>query len=529
MSFRLVETGWDNEFATAAAALDQELRIVTPFLQLDAARKIVTKKLRTLSVVTRFNLDDLCAGVSSLDALDWLLAQGAEIRGIQNLHAKAYLFDDARAIVTSANLTTAALVRNHELGFITTGAALVAECRSYFDRLWSKGRLLDPALLAEIRTCIETARRVGGVIPARNKLGDLGAKIGLPPTPVPAPGSFPLGGTAYVKFFGSSTKGDRADRSKSTIKDVADCGSHWACTYPGHRAPRKLEDGDTMFIAQLVEAPTDILIYGRAIACQHNPAKDVATPEDIVRHPWKKDWPNYIRVHDAEFLAGILANGISLRRLAGELGESCFASTEERAAKGEAGINPLTTLGQKPDVRLSERGKQWVHEKLEAAFARHGRIPEAEMSALEWPAPPPAVTATPPGIPPGTPARNDGLSDRGRKLLRVLVEQVRSQQVSLGNPKTYPTYEGTLELLGVEPWDGRLGPQLIQHGLADLAEWIRDRADLNLPAITGLIVLKAQLVPGGEFFAVYRRSKTDYAWWDREVRRVGSVDWNPYL
>jgi hypothetical protein len=45
MSFRLVETGWDNEFTTAAAAVNQELRIVTPFLQPDAARKIVTKKL----------------------------------------------------------------------------------------------------------------------------------------------------------------------------------------------------------------------------------------------------------------------------------------------------------------------------------------------------------------------------------------------------------------------------------------------------------------------------------------------------
>jgi hypothetical protein len=387
MSFRLVETGWDNEFATAAAALNRDLRIVTPFLQLDAARKIVTKKLRTLSVVTRFNLDDLCAGVSSLDALDWLLAQGAEIRGIQNLHAKAYFFDDARAIVTSANLTTAALVRNHELGFITTGAALVAECRSYFDRLWSKGRLLDPALLAEIRTRIETARRVGGVIPARNKLGDLGAKIGLPPAPAPATGGFPLGGTAYVKFFGLSTTKGRAARTKSTLEDVNDCGSHFACTYPGHRKPRRLDDGDTMFIARLVKDRDDILIYGRAVACRYDPAKDVATAEDIVEHDWKKRWPNYIRVHDAEFLGGTVGNGISLRALTEALGSACFASTEARAGAGETGINPLTTLGQKPDVRLSERGKLWVHDQLEAAFVHCGKIPDADLKALYWPRP----------------------------------------------------------------------------------------------------------------------------------------------
>jgi phosphatidylserine/phosphatidylglycerophosphate/cardiolipin synthase-like enzyme len=160
MSFRLVETGWDDEFAAAAAATSHEIRIVAPFLQLDAAQKLVTKKLRALVVVTRFNLDDFCAGVSSLDALDWLLKQGAQIRGIQNLHAKAYIFDKTRAIVTSGNLTTAALVRNHELGFITTGTALVAECRAYFDRMWSKGRQLDIALLGQIRSRIEEARRV---------------------------------------------------------------------------------------------------------------------------------------------------------------------------------------------------------------------------------------------------------------------------------------------------------------------------------------------------------------------------------
>jgi hypothetical protein len=387
MSFRLVETGWDNEFTTAAAALNQELRVITPFLQLDAARKIVPKRLRTISVVTRFNLDDLCAGVSSLDALDWLLAQGAEIRGIQNLHAKAYLFDDARAIVTSANLTTAALMRNHELGFVTTGAALVAECRAYFDRLWSKGRLLDPALLAEIRSRIEAARRVGGVIPARSKLGDLGAKIGLPPAPAPATNCFPLGVTAYVKFFGTSTTKDRAARTKSTLEDVKDCGSHFACTYPGHRKPRRLDDGDTMFIARLVKDRDDILIYGRAVACRHDPAKDVATAEDIAEHDWKKTWPNYIRVHDAEFLGGTVGNGVSLRALAEALGPACFASTEARTAAGETGINPLTTLGQKPDVRLSESGKHWVHEQLEAAFARCGRIPDAELKALYWPKP----------------------------------------------------------------------------------------------------------------------------------------------
>jgi hypothetical protein len=513
MSFRLVELGWDSEFASASSSLNHELRVVTPFLQLNAVQGLVTKKLRSLSLITRFNLDDLCAGVSSLDALAWLLKQGAAIRGIQNLHAKAYVFDDARAIVTSANLTTAALVRNHELGFVTTDAPLIAECRAYFDRLWIQGRPLDSALLSQMQSAIDQARRIGGGVPSRTNLGDLGAKIGLPPAPVLATTGFPLGKNAYVKFFGSSTKGDRAKRSKSTLQDVSDCGSHWACTYPGHRAPRRLEDDDTMFIARLVEDPDDILIYGRAIACQHDPARDVATPEDIVRHPWKQNWPNYIRVHDAEFLAGTIANGISLRKLADEMGESCFSSTEERAAKGETGINPLTTLGQKPDVKLSERGKQWVHERLEAAFGRFGRIPEADMAALQWP-----IRAA---------ETSHQLSAAALKLLRMLLEMIKDRDFIVGRSQI--GYEETLHALGIPVADGRAGEQLKRHGLTELAEWLRDS---NLPAITGIIVNISgprKNLPGGEYYEAFGRIDGDEDWRIAEIRKSVACDWAAWL
>ena len=40
-----------------------------------------------------------------MQALRDLVDAGAEIKGIRHLHAKAYLFDDDLAMVTSANLT----------------------------------------------------------------------------------------------------------------------------------------------------------------------------------------------------------------------------------------------------------------------------------------------------------------------------------------------------------------------------------------------------------------------------------------
>ena len=69
-----------------------------------------------LKVITRFNLDDFAGEVSDISALRLLLQAGAQIRGIKNLHAKLYLIGGGHVILTSANLTDAALRRNHELG-----------------------------------------------------------------------------------------------------------------------------------------------------------------------------------------------------------------------------------------------------------------------------------------------------------------------------------------------------------------------------------------------------------------------------
>lgn len=41
-------------------------------------------------------------------------------------------------IVTSANLTEAALYRNHEFGFLSDDETIVGECRSYFEALWER-------------------------------------------------------------------------------------------------------------------------------------------------------------------------------------------------------------------------------------------------------------------------------------------------------------------------------------------------------------------------------------------------------
>ena len=123
----------------------------------------------------------------------------------------------------------------------------------------------------------------------------------------------------------------------------------------------------------------DHRIFGWAIATKHRDDIDKATDEDIVRHPWRKEYGSYIRVDEegfeAEFLDGTMENGISLYELMGALGSDSFASTQRHVATSKGNTDPHQPIRRKPDVQLSEKARAWLTDKLQEAFARHGKIP----------------------------------------------------------------------------------------------------------------------------------------------------------
>ncbi|MBI1178718.1 hypothetical protein GC207_14895 [bacterium] len=393
-TFQLVDQGWDKLLTSASAADRSALRIICPFIKLRAVRRLLTGTTPdVIQVITRFHLGDLCDGVSDTAALRVLLDEGAQVRGVKGLHAKLYLFGDQRAIVTSANLTEAALLKNHEFGFVTSEPAIISRCRDYFDALWAKsGNDLAPPTLDTWEKQIEAVRTSGARSGGTSGLTDQGEDVGITPgisvaaTPVyEAP-------QAFVKFFGEGH--NRARDDLRVLDEVKRSGCHWACSYPAKKRPRGVQDGALMFVGRLMRDPRDTIIYGRAIAMRHQPGRDEATPEDIKARSWKAQWSMYVRVHHAEFVAGTLANGVRLSELMGALKSDSFASTQRNAKKGSGNTEPRHALRQQAQVELSNQGFVWLNERLEAAFQSHGKLTPVELASLDWPAgsgtPPPA-------------------------------------------------------------------------------------------------------------------------------------------
>ncbi len=381
---RLVDARWDRELTAAIRADPSEVRIVCPFIKEAALERLLSHQPGDVQVITRFNLADFADGVSDIEALRMLLDAGASIRGIRNLHAKLYLFGASRAIITSANLTAAALTRNQEFGVVADDAAVIAACRDYFDGLWRRGSSdLSQDMLDSWEETVTCHRASGGRPNRARGLGDFGAEAGLAATlPVALPAVVVDADQAFVKFLGKSD--NRVPVSFTTIEEIKRAGCHWAVAYPTNRRPRSVEEGAIMFIARLTDEP-DIRIFGRAIGMKHHPVRDDASPVDITLRPWKEQWPRYVRVHHAEFVAGTMANGISLNELMDALGSDSFAPTQRNAARGTSNTDPRRAYMQQAAVELSSQGISWLGERLQAAFDEHGKVPQNTLDQLDWP------------------------------------------------------------------------------------------------------------------------------------------------
>ena len=370
--FRLVSEGWDKEVINARQANPDGLRVVCPFIKEAALSRILDVGAGQVEVVTRFDLNCYYEGVSDLDALGVLLAADAKVRGIKGLHSKLYLFGATSAIATSANVTDAGMLRNHEFGFVSDDRDVVVACQTYFDQLWRRaGENLTARQLEEWRQLVAAARRKGGG-GARPRLPDHGARGGNGPLAVPASREVTYANQAFLKFLGTSDQ--RSPRDLGIADMVAESGCALACTYPTNQRPRQIEDGDVLYMARIAAAPEDFLIFGYATGWRHRDEEDVATADEITVRPWKARYKNYIRVHDAHFVDAQLGVGVSMAEMLRALGSDAWRSTQDNVRHGHGNIDPFASYLRKPGMQLTDISRRWIHARLERLLQVHGEV-----------------------------------------------------------------------------------------------------------------------------------------------------------
>jgi len=385
MAFRIHNKQWHKVFERMASAAQQRAFIVTPFLQRITLENLLGNCPKEVKLITRFNLDELLRGVSDIKALEYLLNIGAQVKGIRHLHSKVYIFGTSTAIITSANLTQAALYRNAEFGIESDDTEFVKASLAYFESLWKKADSnLDASKLALWKRRIAEGECSGGKDTRGLHLGDYGSDLGFDDSSETDEFNA-IGGSLpsqwFIKFFGTSS--DRALRDLDVIREVEGSASHQVLSYPKGRRPRQVRDGDLVFIGRLVRDPFDIMIYGRAFSVKHNPQTDDATAADIKRRQWRRNWPHYVRVSRPEFINGQLGDCVSLYDLMRDLGSDVFASTYAHALRGKGNIDPRKAYLRQASVRLTPYAAQILNTRIEDVFSRLGRITEEELQAVD--------------------------------------------------------------------------------------------------------------------------------------------------
>ena len=381
MTFRLVSSGWAREMSKALVGGSDEVRVSSPFISSAGLSRLGAVDPRFLRVLTRFDLDDFVARVNDLAVIRYLVERGARVRGIQNLHAKLYVFGDGAAIVTSANLTKAGLESNHEFGCVVTQRRSVKQCSDYFDSLWAlAGRNLRLKRVTEWEARVVAQRAALGkpnVLP----LGDEGVDIGLESDEPHRSPIAPTGTQFFVKFVGRND--NRADLDTGTVAQIESSACHRVLGYPRDKRPRSVQDGATMFIGRLTDGPNDVRIFGRGIAHRYEPGRDDATATEIARRTWMERWPHFVRVTASEFLKGSMRDGVSLNDLMSALEARAFASTLRNALAKKGNTDPRRAYRQQPAVELTPEAAAWITRRLERAFKQCGVVSSSVLAEVD--------------------------------------------------------------------------------------------------------------------------------------------------
>lgn len=146
-TIKLLSADWDAELSQLARSAATDLLIVTPYFTAFGTQLIARSVSPAfyprgqITFLTDFSPSNICARATQPAALVALEEQvhRLQIVHLPNLHAKVYVADKTRAIVTSGNLTAGGIIHNHEFGVLVESEDVVARIRGNVEELAALG------------------------------------------------------------------------------------------------------------------------------------------------------------------------------------------------------------------------------------------------------------------------------------------------------------------------------------------------------------------------------------------------------
>jgi phosphatidylserine/phosphatidylglycerophosphate/cardiolipin synthase-like enzyme len=133
----ILKTPWKENLLQLVADSRESIKVTSPFVKTDICAEIFNSKQldSSFELITSFKLANIHNGSLDLAALNLILDKNGIVKNHSRLHAKIYIFDDKKAIITSGNLTFGGLIKNFEYGILVDDRHLVAQISHDFNAL----------------------------------------------------------------------------------------------------------------------------------------------------------------------------------------------------------------------------------------------------------------------------------------------------------------------------------------------------------------------------------------------------------
>jgi phosphatidylserine/phosphatidylglycerophosphate/cardiolipin synthase-like enzyme len=166
---RPLPSPWQDTFVDLVDAASHDLLILSPYVTRRPLEIIATSLARArradavaIRLVTDLSPLSLATRALDLGAIHSAFGRlpRASLTHLPSLHAKVYVADHVRAVVTSANLTDGGLLSNYEFGLLLTDPALVRTVREDAEAYAALGGDILREDLADLAGTAETLARL---------------------------------------------------------------------------------------------------------------------------------------------------------------------------------------------------------------------------------------------------------------------------------------------------------------------------------------------------------------------------------
>jgi hypothetical protein len=165
---KVLRSPWKDELLGLVSRAEVSIKIAAPFVKKDVCREVLSQKQGSVQVelVTAFKLASVHAGALDLEAMEDILGQQGLVRNLARLHAKIYLFDQKKAVVSSANLSSGGLLNNFEYGLLTDDEAVVQAIAQEFSA-WAADQTVGLVRAEHLTKAKEILSNIKRIAPPR--------------------------------------------------------------------------------------------------------------------------------------------------------------------------------------------------------------------------------------------------------------------------------------------------------------------------------------------------------------------------